>query len=104
MISKIKFFRWFSGNKLIMNKVKDILRGPLIMLIIKRAQELVGEDYSFVEQAKISKGGLLVDGVDRASREVPVEKLTRAFIDYFYAFLRLLQTLTSDLLMERGKL
>lgn len=91
-------------NKLIIKEVKSIIGEPTLALMIKRVQELIGEDYGFMKETKFLGDQLLMDGVDKASKDIPVEKLTTAFRDYVYAFLHLVQTLTSDILMERGKL
>jgi len=90
-------------NKLILEKINTILGEPIITQIIKRANELIGEDYEFMRAVRFSEGQILMDDVDKASQEAPVKKLTTAFRDYVYAFLHLIQTLTSDILMERGK-
>lgn len=89
-------------NKLILGKIKSILGGPVITQIIKRCDELIGDDYAFMKEVKFSNEQLLLDGVDKASKDIPVKKLTMAFRDYVYAFLQLVRALTSDILMERG--
>jgi len=91
-------------NKLIIDKVKDIIGEPIIVIITKRLGDLLGGDYGFVKEVRFSKGKIFLDNVDKVSKEVPVEKLTIAFRDYVYGFLQLIQTLTSDILMERGAL
>lgn len=89
-------------NKLIMDKVNDILGEPTIMVIIKRVQELTDDNYGFMKQAKFQNGQLLMDDVDKVSKDVPVKRLSFGFQDFVYAFLHLVKTLTSDILMERG--
>ncbi|MBU1147144.1 MAG: hypothetical protein KKD11_02230, partial [Candidatus Omnitrophica bacterium] len=64
--------------------------------------ELIGEDYAFMREVKFSNTQILMTGVDRVSKNIPVAKLSMAFRDYIYAFLQLVQSLTSDILMERG--
>ncbi|MFH1798139.1 MAG: hypothetical protein ABH844_02170 [Candidatus Omnitrophota bacterium] len=88
-------------NKLIISKINTIIGGPIITQIIKRCDELIGEDYAFMKEVSFSNGQILMPGVDKASQNVPVKKLTFAFRDYIYAFLHMVQTLTSDILMER---
>lgn len=88
-------------NKLIMDNVNPILGDPIIMVMAKRLKELIGGDYEFMKAVKYSDGRVLMDDVDKVSKAVPVEKLTTAFRDYIYGFLHLVQTLTSDVLMER---
>jgi len=91
-------------NRLIMDKVNDILGKPVIMVIVKRVQELTGDNYGFMKQARFQNGLLLMDEVDKASKDVPVKRLTFGFQDFIFGFLHLVRTLTSDILMERGKL
>lgn len=88
-------------NRLIVDKIKTILGNPILMIMIKRANEVIGEDYEFMRATKFSNQGLLLDGVDEISKDIPVKKLIFAFRDYVYAFLHLVRTLTSDILMER---
>ena len=88
-------------NKLIIEKVNTIL-GPLIITqIIKRVNETIGVDYEFMKSVEFSGKGLFLDGVDKASKEVPIKKITIAYRDYVYAFLHLVRSLTSNILMER---
>ena len=88
-------------NKLIIDKVKGILGEPIIVIITKRLGDLVGEDYGFVKKVRFSNGKIFMDKVDKVSKDVPVEKLIIAFRDYIYGFLQIIQTLTSEILMER---
>jgi len=88
-------------NKLIIDRVKDILGEPIIVIITKRLGELIGEDYEFVNEVRFSNGKIFLDKVDEVSKDVPVEKLIITFRDYIYGFLQLIQTLTSDILVER---
>jgi len=89
-------------NKLIIDQVKGVIGEPVIVIIMKRLGELIGGDYEFVKEVRFSDGKMLIDKVDKISKDVPVEKLTTAFRDYVYGFLQLIQTLTSDILMEGG--
>ena len=89
-------------NRLIMDKVKTILGEPVIMVMVKRLKELVAEGYEFMKSAGFSRHQLVMDEIDKASKGVPVEKLASGFRDYIYAFLHLVQALTSDILVERG--
>jgi len=86
-------------NKLIIDKIKDILGEPIIVIIIKRLKELIGADYGFVKEVRFSNGKLLIDKVDKISKDVPVEKLTIAFRDFVYGFLQIVQTMTSDIIL-----
>lgn len=90
-------------NKLIIDKVKGILGEPIIVIMTRRIGDLVGEDHGFAKEVRFSNGKILMDKVDKVSKDIPVEKLTIAFRDYVYAFLQLIQTLTSDILTERGR-
>jgi len=85
--------------KLIIDKIKDILGEPIIVIIIKRLKELIGADYGFVKEVRFSNGKLLIDKVDKISKDVPVEKLTIAFRDFVYGFLQIVQTMTSDIIL-----
>lgn len=89
-------------NVLIMDKVKTVLGGPVIDVMAKRLEELIGQDYEFMKHIRFSGSHINMEEVERASRGVPVEKLAMAFRDYVYGFLQLVRTLTSDILMERG--
>lgn len=89
-------------NKLIIEKIGTIL-GPLVIIqIIKRVNETIGVDYEFMKFVEFSGKSLSLDGVDRASKDVPIKKITIVYRDYVYAFLHLVKMLTSDILMERG--
>lgn len=90
-------------NKLILEKIDTFLVGPVIAQIIKRVNELVGGDYEFMKPVEFFGKVLSLSGVDKASKEVPIKKITIAFRDYVYAFLHLVRSLTSDILMERGE-
>lgn len=88
-------------NKLIIDKIKDVIGEPVIVIIMKRLGELIGGDYEFVKEVRFSDGKMFIDKVDKVSKDVPIEKLIIAFRDYIYGFLQLIQTLTSDILMDR---
>jgi len=87
-------------EKLILAKINMIVGDPIIIQIIKRCNEVIGEDYAFIREVKFSNTKFLLDGVEKAAKDVPIEKLTIAFRDYIYAFLQMVQTLTSDILMD----
>jgi len=89
-------------NKLIIDKIKGVIGEPVIEMIMKRLGELIGGDYEFVKEVRFSDGKMLMDKVDKVSKDVPVEKLIIVFRDYIYGFLQIIQTLTSDILMEGG--
>jgi len=91
-------------NKLIVNEIEAIIGEPIIALILKRLEELIGKDYPFMRELNVQNGRLIMDGADKASRDIPVRTLTFAFRDYVYAFLHLVGTLTSDILMDREPL
>jgi DNA-binding response OmpR family regulator len=88
-------------NVLIMDKVKTTLGEPVINVMAKRLDELIGGDYEFIKHVRFSDSHINMEEVEHASKEVPVEKLVMAFRDYIYAFLHLTRTLTSDILVER---
>jgi len=89
-------------NKLIIEKINTILGPPIIAQMIKRANETNGADYEFMKSVEFSAQGLSLDGVAKASKEVSIKKITTAYRNYVYAFLHLVRTLTSDILIERG--
>jgi len=89
-------------NKLIIDKIKGVIGEPVIEMIMKRLGELIGGDYEFVKEVRFSDGKIFFDKVDKVSKDVPVEKLIIVFRDYIYGFLQIIQTLTSDILMEGG--
>lgn len=91
-------------NNLIMDKVKIFLGEPVVFIMFKRIQELTGDNYAFMRQARFQNGKLLMDGVDESSKGVSVKILATGFQNFIYDFLYLVQTLTSDILMERSKL
>jgi len=85
-----------------LEKINTILGRPVIDQIIKRCNQVIGEDYAFMREVKFSNDQITMVSVEKASKEVTVKKLATAFRDYIYAFLQLVQALTSDILMERG--
>ncbi len=87
-------------NKLIIEKIKPIIGDSVIMLIINRSSEVIGKDYPFMRELKWSDGKILIDGVDRDSMEVDIERLVIAFRDFVYAFLHIVRMLTSNILMR----
>lgn len=89
-------------NKLIIEKIVTLLGPPIIAQIMKRANETIGADYEFMKSVEFSGKSLSLDGVNKASKGVPVKNITTAFRDYVYAFLHIVEVLTSDILMERG--
>ena len=88
-------------NKLIIDKVAGIIGEPIMVIIMKRLRNIVGEDYRFVKEVRLENGKIFLDKVDQASPEVPVEKLVMAFRDYLHGFLQLVLSLTSNILMDR---
>lgn len=89
-------------NKLIIEKINTILGNSIITQIIKRVNELVGEDYVFMREVKFFNARIFMDAVEKVSKDIPAVKLAAAFRDYVYAFLQLVRILTSDILIERG--
>lgn len=71
---------------------------------MKRVHELTGEDYAFMRAVKFKDSQVDMSGADKASGNVPGEKLALGFRNYVSSFLHLVEMLTSDVLMERGKL
>lgn len=88
-------------NKLIIDKVAGIIGEPIILIMMKRLVNIVGEDYGFINEVKFENGKIFMDKVDQVSPEVPVEKLVVAFRDYLHGFLQLVLSLTSNILMDR---
>ncbi|MBU1851660.1 MAG: hypothetical protein KJ995_04575 [Candidatus Omnitrophica bacterium] len=88
-------------NKSIVEKTSTILGRVIITQIVKRANEIIGEDYAFMKEIKYSENRISMDDMEKTSKEVAVEKLTMAFRDYIYAFLHMVRMLTSDILVER---
>jgi len=74
---------------------------PIIILIIRRLNDLTEEDYGFMKAVKFQNGHLLTDGVDKASKGISVERLASGFRNYVFGFLQLLGILTSDILVGR---
>ena len=66
--------------------------------------EVIGADYPFMKEVKYERHQIFTDGVESASQGIPVGRLILTFRDYTYAFLHIVQALTSDILMERGKM
>jgi DNA-binding response OmpR family regulator len=88
-------------NKLIIEKINTILGGPIIAKIIERLNESIGGDHEFMKLVDFIDNSLSFSNVDKASKEVPVNRISIAFRDYLYAFLQFVGMLTSDILMER---
>lgn len=98
-------FFYFSGlviNRLFMDRLKGIVGEPIVITISKRLETLVGAYYSFMKNVKFSEGQIVFDDVEKASHSVSVIRLACGLKDYVYMFLSLLQTLTSDILLEWG--
>jgi len=88
-------------NRLIIDKVMGIIGKPIIVIMLKRLGDIIGEDYKFVKEVRFENGKIFLDKVDKVSQEVPVEKLVIAFRDYLHGFLQIVLTLTSNILMDR---
>jgi len=86
-------------NKLIIEKINKVLGEPIIVQIIKRVNEMIGKDYEFMKSVEFSGKGLSLDGVNKATSDICIEKLTLAFRDYVYGFLHLVSIMTSDILV-----
>lgn len=91
-------------NNLIIEETKGILGDPVITVMINRVRELTEDSFAFMKKFKLQDGKLVMDDVDTASRGVPANLLATGFQNFVYAFLSLVQVLTSDILMERDKL
>lgn len=87
-------------NRLIISKISVIIGEPIIMVIIKRLNDLTEEDCGFMKAVKLQNAHILMDGVDKVSKGVSVERISRGFRNYVFGFLQLVEILTSDILLE----
>ena len=87
-------------NRLVADKIGDILGEPVIVVMMRRIQELTQDNYAFMRQARLQNKKLLMDDVYRASKKVSVKILAAGFQNFIYTFLGLVRVLTSDILME----
>ncbi|MFH1653131.1 MAG: response regulator [Pseudomonadota bacterium] len=91
-------------NELIINKTKGILGEPVIIVLMKRINEMMEDDCAFMKQMQFADGRFRLDEIAMAAKNVSPDKLAigcRRYIDYF---LYLIQTLTSDVLMDKGRI
>jgi len=88
-------------NRLVMDKIGDILGEPVIMVMMRRIREFIQDNYAFMKQARLQNKKLLMDGVYRASKKVSRKILVFGFQNFIYIFLGLVRVLTSDILIER---
>lgn len=87
-------------NRLVMDKIGNILGESVIMVMMRRIQELTEDNYAFMRQARLQNKELLMDDVYRVSKKVSVKILAAGFQNFIYTFLSLVRVLTSDILME----
>jgi len=90
-------------DKVISDKVRVFIGDQIIMVIMRRLNDLTEEIHGFMKEVKLQNAQLLMDSVDKASKGVPVERLAVGFRNYIYGFLKLVKILTSDILTEQGK-
>lgn len=88
-------------NELLLNKLKLVISGPVLESIIARLKDSLGQQNPYLQEIKYSEGHISLGAVDSASKTVEVQLLSFAFRDYIYAFLHLVRSLTSDILVER---
>lgn len=89
-------------NKLIIEKVSGIIGEPIILIIMKRLGDILGENCKFMQEIRLENGKIFMDKADQVSPEVPVENLVMAFRDYIHELLKLILSLSSNILMDRG--
>ena len=88
-------------NHLLLDKFRPIIGATVVDSIMQRLESLVSPQYSFMSKIKFQEGRIFMEEVEKASKEVSVQHLSFAFRDYIYAFIHLVRTLTSDILIER---
>lgn len=88
-------------DHLLLDKIRPIIGEPVINSIMQRLESLVAPEYSFMAKVRFQEGRISMEEIDRASKEVSMQHLTFAFRDYIYAFIHMVRTLTSDVLVER---
>lgn len=88
-------------NHLILDKFRPIIGEPAISMILSRINSVIGGQYKFIANIKYQDGHILMDDMEKASKEISTQQLSFAFRDYIYAFIHLVRTLTSDILIER---
>jgi DNA-binding response OmpR family regulator len=88
-------------NKVIGEKLTSILGEPVIQTILQRIAEL-DEGDEFMQAARFQNGKIVLSGVEKISRGVPVRQIAVYFKNYIFTILQLVQTLTSGVLIERG--
>lgn len=88
-------------NRLFLDKFRPIIGATVVDSIMQRLEDLVSPQYSFMAKIKFQEGRISMEEVEKASKEVSVQHLSFAFRDYIYAFIHLVRTLTSDILIER---
>jgi len=91
-------------NRLIMYKIKVIIGEPIIIVILKRLNELIEEANGFMKEVKFQNGQLNMDGVDKASKGLSAGRIAFGFRNYVYGFLQLVGILTSDILFEHHRI
>lgn len=87
-------------NKLIMDKIKTIIGESIVAMLANRLQEVIGRDYEFMSAIRFYGTNIVIDDVNKFSQDIAVEQISEAFNKYVSSFLRMLQGLTSDILMD----
>lgn len=88
-------------NKLIIDRVAGIIGEPIILIMMKRLGDIIGENYRFMQEIRFENGKIFMDKVDQVSPEVPVKNLVMAFRNYFHGLLQMILSLSSNILMDR---
>ena len=87
-------------NKLILDKVQTIIGDPIIMIIMNRINELIGDDYNFIKKIIFSDGRINLNEFAETSEGIRVKRLAAGFKEFVHLFLRILRRLTSNILIN----
>ena len=87
-------------NKLILDKVKTIIGDAVIMIMMNRINQLIGDSYEFIKEIKFSDGRIHFDQFDNGMREISIKSLAGGFKEFVYLFLKILRKLTSNILIN----
>lgn len=87
-------------NIFILNKVKTIIGEGVIVIMMNRINQLIGNRYAFIKEIKFSDGRIHLDGFYNSMREIPIKSLAEGFKEFVYVFLRILRKLTSNILIN----
>lgn len=88
-------------NKTIIENISNVLDDAVIAQIIKRVNETIGKECGFMSKTGFSDGKIFFSNTDETFQKIPIAKLTVYFRNYIYAFIHLVRTLTSDVLVEK---